>query len=105
MNSAGGKDSVLKEILQIERKIKSIKSNPTYRQIRRNIDILHNRRIGNRNLLVPLPEDMEKKVQVRIHSEALTDIIQRYEKGQVEFKEQLEKLLKRRRDLKRALFR
>jgi hypothetical protein len=105
MDSADGKNSVLKEILQIEREIKSIKSNPTYRQIRRNIEILNNRRIGNRDLLVPLPEDMEKKVQVRIHSDELADIIQRYEKRQEAFKDQLATLLERRRELKKELFR
>ncbi|MFP3951694.1 MAG: hypothetical protein ACLFVP_06125 [Candidatus Bathyarchaeia archaeon] len=104
MRSGEQTNSVLKEILKIDRKIKSITSDSDYRQIKKNIDILKNRRFGNRSMTIPLPEDMTQSVEVRRHSDEIKNIIKRYEAKETEFKERLNKLYKKRRELKKKLF-
>jgi len=104
MSTGEGTNSTLQEILKIDRKIKRITSDSDYRKIKKNIDILKNRRFGNRSMTIPLPEDMEQNIQVRRHSDELRDIIKRYEAKETEYKERLNKLYKKRRKLKKKLF-
>jgi hypothetical protein len=104
MDHSTEKNSILHEILGIERQIKRITRNPTYRKINKNLEILNDDRFGSRVIVVPSPENMERNVQVRIHSDEMREILEKYQSLRNEYKEKLTTLYTRRRELKRKLF-
>ena len=98
------KNSILHEILSIERQIKKITRDPTYRKINKNLDMLNDDRFGNRVIIVPSPDNMSQNIEVRIHSDEMRETLQKYQDLRNEYKEKLTSLYTRRRELKRKLF-
>jgi hypothetical protein len=104
MDHSSGKNTILLEILGIERQIKRITRNPTYRKISKNLEMLSDDRFGRRVVIIPSPDDMETNIEVRKHSDEMQEIVQKYQDLRNEYKEKLNTLYTRRRDLKRKLF-
>lgn len=104
MEHSTKKNSILHEILSIERQIKRITRDPTYRKINKNLEMLNDDRFGSRVLIVPSPENMAQNIEVRIHSDEMRETLEKYQDLRNEYKEKLTKLYTRRRELKRKLF-
>ncbi len=92
------------EILKIEDDIKTMKKNPRFVKIKRNIDSLEMRRFGVRIVSVAAPDNMETTLELRNNSQEMKDTISRYREMRIEFDDQLDELRGRKERLQRQLF-
>lgn len=97
--------SILEEILEIEVEIKKISMNPTYRKIVHNLRQLNRMGFGNPVMRIPSPDNLNKNLQVRRHSKEMKEIMYRYEELQLEYRQKINDLHKRRKNLEKQLFR
>jgi hypothetical protein len=104
MERKGGKNSILSQILEIDREIKRITRDSTYRKITKTLDMLNNDRFGRRNIIIPSPDDLDSNIEIRKHSQELREVIEKYQIRRDAYKEKLTELHTRRRELKRKLF-
>ncbi len=92
------------EILKIEDDIKTMKRNPRFVKIKRNIDSLETRRFGVRTVSIAAPDNMETTLELRNNSQEMRDTISKYREMRVEFDDQLDELRGRKERLQRQLF-
>ena len=97
--------SVLREILKIEGKIKSMKRNPRYVRIKSSIFSLESRRFGSQTVSIESPDDPETTLEIRNNSQEMRDTISRYKEMRTEFDDQLDDLLIQKARLQKQLFR
>jgi len=89
--------------LKIEDEMKTMKRNPRFVKIKRNIDSLKTRRFGTRTVTVAAPENMETTLELRNNSQEMRDTISRYREMRIEFDDQLDELMVRKVRLQRQL--
>jgi len=97
--------SMLEEILEVEVEIKQIMMNPTYMKIVHNLKQLNRMGFSNSVMMIPSPDDLNKNLEVRIHSKKINEIRNKYEKRQLEYEQKINDLLKHRNNLEKQLFR
>jgi hypothetical protein len=95
----------LNRIIEIEKEIKDISLNKEYRQILRNIEIIGTLTVGSRNIDIGAPDDMDKIITVRKHSEDADEIATYYQLKLQEFSSRIQKLKKEKDGLEKQLFR
>jgi len=105
MKGLASRTSMLKEILEVEVEIEQIKRNPTYMKIAQNLKRLNRMGFGNPVMTIPSPDDLNRNLKVRRHSNEMKEIMYRYEKWQLEYEKKIKDLRKRRKDLEKQLFR
>lgn len=94
----------LNRIMQIENEIKHIKTDTTYRQILRNIDIMNHLTVGSRDIDVASPDDMDKIITVRRRSQEAKDVAKTYKQNLQKFSSRLQTLQNEKSSLKKQLF-
>ena len=104
MNEIINRKSVLTEILNIERKITTMKRNPRYVQIKSSIFSLESRRFGNHLVYISAPDDAETTLEFSKHSKEMKDTISRYKELRTEFDDQLNELITQKAMLQIQLF-
>ena len=95
---------MLEEILEVEVEIKQIMMNPTYMKIVHNLKQLNRMGFSNSVMMIPSPDDLNKNLEVRIHSKKINEIRNKYEKRQLEYEQKINDLLKHRNNLEKQLF-
>ena len=95
---------ILGDILDIESKMRTMKSNPTYKTIRRNLTYLEEKRFGSRVVKIASPDDLGVNLSMRRNSLEFKDVISRYREKLTEFDDQMNELNSRRIRLVKQLF-
>jgi hypothetical protein len=95
----------LNRIIEIEKEIKDISLNKEYRQILRNIEIIGTLTVGSRNIDIGSPDDMDRIITVRKHSEDADEIETSYQLKLQAFSSRIQKLKKEKDGLEKQLFR
>lgn len=101
---ASSRKSTLIKIMEIDDDIKKIKSDTTYRRVRRNLRILKESRTGGRLIRVRSPDDMESFIMVRKNSEEMKTVISKYEAMVEEYADRVRSLAEEKAELERELF-
>jgi hypothetical protein len=95
--------SVLDEIMRIEGQIGTIRRDPTYLRIKRNLNYLESRRHG-RTTVVASPDDLEKTLEMKNNSPELRGAILRYRERQKDYDVQMDNLYIEKVRLREQLF-
>lgn len=67
------------KIMEIDDEINRIKSDSTYRRVRRNLRILREARTGGRLIRIRSPDDIERFIEVRRNSKEMKKVLSKYE--------------------------
>jgi len=96
--------STLIKIMEIDDEIKRIKSDPTYRRVRRNLRILKESRTGGRLIRVRSPDDLESFIMVRRNSDEMKEVISKYEDMVEKYDKRVRSLAREKAELEKDLF-
>jgi len=89
--------------MEIDDEIKKIKSDSTYRRVRRNLRILRER-AGGRLIRVRSPENIDSFIMVRKNSEEMKKVLSKYEVMVEKYNKQVRNLAKEKAELEKNLF-
>ena len=95
--------SILDEIMRIEGQINTIRRDPTYLKVKRNLNYLESRRHG-RTTVVASPDDLEKTLEMKNNSLEMRETILRYRERQRYFNVQMDNLHLEKEKLRDQLF-
>jgi len=90
--------------MEIDDEIKRIKSDPTYRRVRRNLRILKESRTGGRLIRVRSPDDLESFIMVRRNSDEMKEVISKYEDMVEKYDKRVRSLAREKAELEKDLF-
>lgn len=96
--------STLIKIMEIDDEIKRIKSDSTYRRVRRNLRILKESRTGGRLIRVRSPDDIESFIMVRRNSDEMKEVLSKYEDMVEEYDNRVRALAREKAELEKDLF-
>ena len=96
--------STLIKIMEIDDEINRIKSDSTYRRVRRNLRILKEARTGGRLIRVRSPDDIDRFIDVRRNSEEMKEVISKYEDMVEDYTQRVRNLVKEKAQLENNLF-
>jgi hypothetical protein len=91
-------------IMEIEQRLHSIESDPKFREMRGNLKILETNVVGSRHIRIGSPENLERMIELRRHSDEMNNVIQRYRKGLEKYENKIEKLNMEKNQLRKELF-
>lgn len=97
------RSSALRQIMQIENRIKHVRKSQRYKRIRKNIQVLEMDR-GHHIIEVDIPGDMEKSVSVRRNSERSRSMLEKYQTQMNEYDVLISELNKKKKTLTAELF-
>jgi hypothetical protein len=89
--------------MEIDDEIKKIKSDSTYRRVRRNLRILREK-AGGRLIRVRSPENIDSFIMVRKNSEEMKKVLSKYEVMVEKYNKQVRNLTKEKAELEKNLF-
>jgi hypothetical protein len=95
--------SVLDEIMRIEGQINTMRRDPTYLRVKRNLNFLETRRHG-RTTVVASPDDLEKTLEMKNNSLEMRETILRYRERRKDFDVQMDDLHIEKERLRGQLF-
>jgi hypothetical protein len=101
---ASSRKSTLIKIMEIDDEINRIKSDSTYRRVRRNLRILKEARTGGRLLRVRSPDDIDRFIEVRKNSEEMKEVLSKYEDMVEDYTKRVRNLAKEKAELEKILF-
>ena len=101
---ASSRKSTLIKIMEIDDKINRIKSDSTYRRVRRNLRILKEARTGGRLIRVRSPDDIDSFIEVRKNSEEMKQVLSKYEDMVDDYTKRVRNLAKEKAELEKILF-
>ena len=96
--------STLIKIIEIDDEIFRIKSDSTYRRVRRNLRILKETRTGGRLIRVRSPDDIDRFIEVRRNSEEMKEVMSKYEDMIEAYTQRVRNLVKEKAELEKVLF-
>ena len=97
------KTSTIKKILEIDAEIKQIKSNPSYIKIVNALKRVE-RKVGNAVMIIPSPDNLKKKLEIRRHSPEMKNVIRRYYERQYEYENKIKNLYDRKKNFEKKIF-
>jgi hypothetical protein len=101
---ASSRKSTLIKIMEIDDEINRIKSDSTYRRVRRNLRILKEMRTGGRLIRVRSPDDIDRFIEVRKNSEEMKEVLSKYEDMVEDYTQRVRNLAKEKAELEKVLF-
>ena len=101
---ASSRKSTLIKIMEIDDEIKRIRSDSTYRRVRRNLRILKESRTGGRLIRVRSPDDIDSFIMVRKNSEEMKNVISKYEDMIKKYDNRVRNLAREKAKLEKNLF-
>jgi len=101
---ASSRKSTLIKIMEIDNEINRIKSDSTYRRVRRNLRILKEARTGGRLIRVRSPDDIDRFIEVRRNSEEMKEVLSKYEDLVDDDTQRVRNLAKEKAELEKHLF-
>lgn len=90
--------------MEIEKRLFSIESNSKFRKMQNNLKILETNVVGSRHIRIGSPENLEKMIELRRHSDKMNDIIQEYKEGLEKYENLIGELNREKEQLQRELF-
>lgn len=90
--------------MEIDDEINRIKSDSTYRRVKRNLRILRDARTGGRLIRVRSPDDTDRFIEVRRNSEEMKEVLSKYEDMVEKYTKRVRNLIKEKADLEKNLF-
>lgn len=96
--------AVLDEIMRIEDQISSMKRDPTYLKIKRNLNLLEARRFGRVSVYVASPDNMEETLELKNRSPEMMEATSRYKEMRNDFNVQMNNLYAEKMRLQEELF-
>ena len=90
--------------MEIDDKINRIKSDSTYRRVRRNLRIFKEARTGGRLIRVRSPDDIDSFIEVRKNSEEMKQVLSKYEDMVDDYTKRVRNLAKEKAELEKILF-
>ena len=90
--------------MEIDNEINRIKSDSTYRRVRRNLRILKEAGTGGRLIRVRSPDDIDRFIEVRRNSEEMKDVLSKYEDLVDDYTQRVNILAKEKAELEKHLF-
>ncbi len=90
--------------MEIDDEINRIKSDSTYRRVRRNLRILKESRTGGRLIRVRSPDDIDRFIEVRRNSEEMKKVLSKYEDLVEDYSQRVLNLAKKKAELENYLF-
>jgi hypothetical protein len=90
--------------MEIDDEIKRIKSDSTYRRVRRNLRILKESRTGGRLIRVRSPDDIESFIMVRRNSDEMKEVLSKYEDMVEKYDKRVRNLAREKAELEKDLF-
>jgi hypothetical protein len=101
---ASSRKSTLIKIMEIDDEINRIKSDSTYRRVKRNLRILKEARTSGRLLRVRSPDDIDRFIEVRKNSEEMKEVLSKYEDMVEDYTKRVRNLAKEKAELEKILF-
>ena len=101
---ASSRKSTLMKIMEIDDKISRIKSDSTYRRVRRNLRMLKEARTGGRLIRVRSPDDIDRFIEVRRNSEEMKQVLSKYEDMNEDYSQRVRNLANEKAELEKSLF-
>jgi hypothetical protein len=101
---ASSRKSTLIKIMEIDHEMNRIKSDSTYRRIRRNLRMLKEMRTGGRLIRVRSPDDIDKFIEVRRNSEEMKEVLSKYEDMSEAYTQLVRNLAEKKAELEKILF-
>ena len=101
---ASSRKSTLIKIMEIDYEISKIKSDSTYRRVRRNLRMLRETRTGGRLIRVRSPDDIDRFIEVRRNSEEMKEVLSKYEDMSEAYTQLVRNLAKEKAELEKILF-
>ena len=95
--------SVLDEIMRIEGQINTMRRDPTYLKVKKNLNFLETRRHG-RTTVIASPDDLEKTLEMKNNSSEMKETILRYRERRRDFDIQMDNLHSEKEKLREQLF-
>ena len=95
--------SILDEIIKIEGQINTIRRDPTYLKVKRNLNYLESRRHG-RTTVIASPDDLEKTLEMKNNSLEMRETILRYRERRKDYDVQMDNLCIEKNRLRGQLF-
>ena len=96
--------STLIKIMEIDYEMSKIKSDSTYRRVRRNLRMLREIRTGGRLIRVRSPDDIDRFIEVRRNSEEMKEVLSKYEDMSEAYTQLVRNLAKEKAELEKILF-
>ncbi len=96
--------AILDEIMRIEGQISSMRRDPTYLKIKRNLNHLEARRFGRVSVYVASPDNLEETLELRNRSQEMREITSRYREMRDDFHIQMNDLYAEKMRLRKQLF-
>ena len=96
--------STLIKIMEIDDEINKIKSDSTYRRVRRNLRMLKETRTGGRLIRVRSPDDIDRFIEVRRNSEEMKEVLSKYEDMSEAYTQRVRNLAEKKAELEKVLF-
>jgi hypothetical protein len=90
--------------MEIDDKISRIKSDSTYRRVRRNLRMLKESRTGGRLIRVRSPDDIDRFIEVRRNSEEMKQVLSKYEDMNEDYSQRVRNLANEKAELEKSLF-
>ncbi len=101
---ASSRKSTLIKIMEIDDEIKRIRSDSTYRRVRKNLRILKESRTGGRLIRIRSPDDIDSFIMVRRNSEEMKEVLSKYEAMVEKYDKRVRKLAREKAELENYLF-
>ena len=96
--------AVLEEILSIEDQIRTVRTNPTYLNVKRNLSRLEDRKFGSTMVTVQSLDNPSTMVNIKYNSPKMKETVTLYRERQTEFDDKIDKLHVRKDSLRNKLF-
>ena len=90
--------------MEIEQKLHSVEFDVKYNEMQNNLKILESNSFGNRHIRIASPENLDKMVEFRRHSQEMDDVIRGYKKGLEIYEDRIKILNLEKKILQKEMF-
>jgi hypothetical protein len=90
--------------MEIEQKLHSIEFDSKYNEIQNNLKILESNNFRSRHIRIASPENPDKMIELRRHSQEMDDAIRGYKKGLEIYEDRIKILNQEKKILQKEMF-
>ena len=90
--------------MEIEQRLHGIESDPKFREMRSNLNLLETNIIGSRHIKIGSPENLNRMIELRRSSVEMDEVIKLYKDGLEKYSNRIEELNKEKKRLQEELF-
>jgi hypothetical protein len=90
--------------MEIEQRLHRIESDSKFRKMQNNLKLLQTNVVGSRHIRISNPNNLDKIIELRRHSEEMNNVIQGYKDGLEKYENIIDKLIREKEQLQKELF-